>query len=145
MFEWISSWKWGITIFLFVIVIPSLSFAFYLKEQDLLNYKMQVIQLEVDNVILKSNLESVRHLFESEKQQYKKYRELHSIADSEVSELRKKNTTLDKRNIEFIYKLKNLKEELTIAETKLLEYKIPAIIIDTYNIDSMFSKQIKKK
>ena len=122
-------------------IISYLCFMLYQKQQDITDYKAQVTQLEANNSILRSNLKNVQNSLDSVNIQYKKYRELYFVADAEIIELREKNIDLDNRNIKFNNMLENLKEELTIVETKLLENKIPSSFIDAYNDNSMLSKK----
>ncbi|SEG06318.1 hypothetical protein [Vibrio hangzhouensis] len=124
------------------VLFSYLSYSLYQKEQELSGYRAQVVQLEANNSILKGNLKSMHDTLEATKLQYKNYRELHSTADSEVNELRNKNRNLDKQNTVFSKKLIEIKKELNIAEAKLLEYQIPNSIVDAYNANGMYNKQV---
>ncbi|NGZ19313.1 hypothetical protein G6Z94_18760 [Vibrio aestuarianus] len=124
------------------VLFSYLSYSLYQKEQELSGYRVQVVQLEANNSILKGNLDSMHNTLESLQLQYDNYRELHSAADSEVVELHKKNAKLDKQNTEFSKEIINIKKELDIAEAKLLEYQIPDAIIDAYNANSMHNAQV---
>ncbi|MGR5175852.1 hypothetical protein [Vibrio mediterranei] len=119
------------------VLFSYMSYLLYQKEQELSDYKGQVIQLESNNSILKGNLASLQSTHKSLQVQYDNYRELHSTADSEVVKLHEKNKKLDKKNTEFSKEIIKIKKELDIAEAKLLEYQIPDAIVDAYNANGM--------
>lgn len=145
MFSWLSSFKLYIYVALAALISSVICYLFYTlyqKEQELSDYREQVTQLEANNSILKGNLNSIRNTLESEKLQYKNYRELYSTADLEVTELRNKNRNLDKQNTAFNQKIVDIKRELTVAEAKVLEYQIPNAVIDAYSLNRMHNKQV---
>ncbi|WP_454440984.1 hypothetical protein [Vibrio bathopelagicus] len=103
------------------------------KDNEVLELKNQVIVYEVNQRTLKANLEAVESALNTTASEYENYKQLHQFADTEVVKLRVANRDSVNKTKVFENKLNDLRGELSVAELKLLDCKVPDLVVDAYN------------